>query len=84
MYCPCCGKKIEVRLFGQRELADKLGWDPRRVSLYKLSGNLPKQDFELACGPVWLENNKELQDFIKKYNKARAGDDNILSRNTNN
>lgn len=78
MNCPCCGEKIEVKLLGQRELADQLGWDPRRLGLYKQRGELPEPDFEPACGPVWFENNKELQEFLTKYKKPLAGGDNIL------
>lgn len=69
MECPHCRKKI--KLLGHLEIAEKLGWDPRMLSTYKKRGKLPKPDFDLACGPVWFENNKELVIFIDKHMKSK-------------
>lgn len=40
-------------LVGVREIADRLGWDPRRVSTYVARGVMPEPIARLAMGQVW-------------------------------
>lgn len=68
MECPKCN--CELKLVGCKELADMIGWDPRRLSTYQRRGKLPDPDYCIAAGPVWLESNPKLQEFINKYKKS--------------
>jgi hypothetical protein len=69
MNCPHCGKRIKI--LGHQELAALIGWDRRTLSTYKYRNQLPKPDFELACGPIWYEDNKEIQEFIRKHKRVQ-------------
>lgn len=46
-------------LIGQKEFAEILGWDRRRVSTYYWRGKLPEPIKKLASGPVWTRQQAE-------------------------
>ncbi|HET7579778.1 MAG TPA: hypothetical protein VFK33_10890 [Bacillales bacterium] len=52
--------KIEPNdLIGQKEFAEILGWDRRRISTYYHRGQLPEPVKKLASGPIWTRQQAE-------------------------
>lgn len=43
----------QLDLVGVAEIADRLGWDKRRVSTYVARGTFPEPVARLAMGQVW-------------------------------
>lgn len=46
-------------LIGQKEFAEILGWDRRKVAMYYHRGILPDPIKRLASGPVWTRDQAE-------------------------
>lgn len=50
---------LGAELVGVKEAAAILGWDKRRISVYRKRGSFPAPIQELASGPVWLRSQIE-------------------------
>ena len=53
------GASVAEELVGVAEVAELLGWDKRKVSVYHSRGTLPKAITELASGPIWFRGQIE-------------------------
>ncbi|MDO9574667.1 MAG: helix-turn-helix domain-containing protein [Candidatus Contubernalis sp.] len=62
-----------LNIVGTAEAAEMLGWSPKKVSVYRQRGKLPRPLYQLKMGPVWNKEDIERwaleQGLIKKVIK---------------
>ena len=51
-------------LYGQKEFAEEIGWDGRKLRTYYLRGNLPEPAGYVGTRPVWVKD--QIEEFKKK------------------
>lgn len=61
-------KEMVKDLLGASDVARELGWDIRKVSVYRERGVLPAPIAEIGGRPVWWR--KDIEEYRKKIEKG--------------
>lgn len=57
-----------LQLYGQKEFAQEIGWDDRKLRVYYLRGKLPEPFAMVGDRPAWAK------DQIEEFKKSMAGE----------